>query len=180
MLVERGRLKAEQAQAFDPVARRQSIESVRALYRQAEAVFLASEKQFGEAEQVPAVHRSQGCPAAGTARASPARFAPVRLALARVLMEIAQTYQPGTPENQANLPEAAKRYGDLYDKHRGDLGGLYARLGQARCCKELGQPDQALAMFVEVVGRAGRARDAGPAAGPDHAPGDGDGPVRRR
>ena len=46
VLVERGRLKAEQARSFDPRARQQSVESVRALYRQAETAFLASEKQF--------------------------------------------------------------------------------------------------------------------------------------
>ena len=152
VLVERGRLKAEQAQAFDPVARRQSIESVRALYRQAETAFLASEKQFGDVlDKFPRFIDPKDIQRLEQREQVRRDLLQVRLALARVGLEIAQTYEPGTPDNQAHLREAAKRYGDLFDKHRRDLGGLYARLGQARCCKELGQPDQALAMFAELL-----------------------------
>ena len=65
VLVERGRLKAEQARSSDPAGRQQAIESVRALYRQARdrLAGLAAAVRGG-AGQAAAVHRSQGYPAA--------------------------------------------------------------------------------------------------------------------
>ena len=125
------------------------------MYRQAETAFLASEKQFedvlaklprfldpNDPKQAP---RIQQCEQVRR------DLLQTRLALARVRAEIGQTYPPGTAENQAALREAAHEYADLYDKHRHDLGGLYARLGQARCGKELGQPDRALVMLMDLL-----------------------------
>ena len=63
-------------------------------------------------------------------------------------MEIAGAYPPGEPENKASLAAAAKQYGAIFDKHHGDLAGLYARLGQARCWKQSGQTNEAMAVFV--------------------------------
>ena len=79
-----------------------------------------------------------------------------RLALAGVRAEIAQTYTAGAAEHEANLREAAKEYGDLFDKYRRDLGGLYARLGEARCWKELGQADRAMVMLMELLAERGQ------------------------
>ena len=45
----------------------------------------------------------------------------------------------------------AQQYGAIFDNHHSDLAGLYARLGQARCWKELGQTDAAMAGFVEML-----------------------------
>ena len=107
----------------------------------------------GRAGQAPPFSRSQR-PQAGAAdpavRASAAGLAAARLALARVRGNRPDV-SPGTAENQAALREAAHEYADLYDKHRHDLGGLYARLGQARCGKELGQPDRALVMLMDLL-----------------------------
>ena len=49
VLVERGRLKAEQARSLDPVARQQAIEAVRGLYGQAKTALLGSQRQFDNA-----------------------------------------------------------------------------------------------------------------------------------
>ncbi len=163
VLVERGRLKAEQARSFDPVVRRQSIESVRALYRQAEGAFLASATQFDEIlGKFPRFIDPRNAPPVEQRQQVRRDLLQARLALARVRLEIAQTYERGTAENQANLAEAAKEYADLYEKHRRELGGLYARLGQARCCKELGQPDRALVMCVDLLAVPGESEALAP------------------
>jgi hypothetical protein len=156
VLVERGRLKAEQARSFDPRARQQSIESVRGLYRQAETAFSASEKQFEDVlAKLPRFIDPKDTPRLEQREQVRRDLLQTRLALAGVHAEIAQTYPPGTAERQTNLCEAAKEYGELYDKHRRDLGGLYARLGEARCWKELGQPDRALVMLIELLAERG-------------------------
>jgi hypothetical protein len=154
VLVERGRIQAEQARSLDPAGRRRqrAMESVRSLYGQAEAVFVAAEKQFAEAER-KSPHFIDAKDTRKLRERDQLRrdLLQARLALARVLLETARTFPPGTPENKARLREAAQKYDQLYQQHRGDLAGLYARLGQARCYKELGELDLALAMFAELL-----------------------------
>ena len=59
--------------------------------------------------------------------------------LARLTYEIAQTYEPGSKEAKQSLTAAATQYGAMYDKYADYLGGLIARIGEARCYYELGQ-----------------------------------------
>ena len=154
VLVERGRIQAEQARSLDPAGRqlKWAMESVRALYGQAEAVFVAAEKQLDEAERnSPRFIDPKDTRKLRERDQLRRDLLQARLALARVLLETARTFPPGAPENKAKLQEAAQKYDQLYQQHHGDLAGLYARLGQARCYKELGELDRALAMFAELL-----------------------------
>ena len=85
VLVERGRLKAEQARSFDPVARQQSVESVRGLYRQAETAFLAPQKQFEDVlAKLPRFLDSKDAPRLRQREQVRRDLLQTRLALARV------------------------------------------------------------------------------------------------
>jgi hypothetical protein len=154
VLVERGRLQAEQARLLDTAGqqRRRAMAAVRDLYQQAQSVFLAAEKQSDDASRkFPRFIDPHNGPLLAQREQVRRDLLQTRLALARVVLEIARTYEPGTAENRAGLQEAAKRYGSLYEKHNGELAGLYARLGQARCYQELGDVDRALALFTELL-----------------------------
>jgi len=74
-----------------------------------------------------------------------------RLELARVPYEIAQTYPAGSKERKANLTEAAKRFADYYADYASFAAGLYARMWEGRCYKELGQTDKAFEAFEELL-----------------------------
>jgi hypothetical protein len=154
VLVEQGRVQVEQARPLDSASQQQKqlMESARALYEQAEAVFVAAEGQLRDAhDKLPLFIDPKDAKKIQRRDQVRRDLAQTQLALARVLFEIARTYRPGSPENMASLTDAAKKYGALYEKHRGNLAGLYARLGEARAYKELGQVDKSLGIFGELL-----------------------------
>jgi hypothetical protein len=74
-----------------------------------------------------------------------------RLSRAWLTYEAAHATRAASPERIAALTEAGRKYGQLYEKYGGVLAGLYARLGQGRCEKELGHPAKAYAIFEELM-----------------------------
>lgn len=65
--------------------------------------------------------------------------------------EMAETYEAGVKDRNTALETAAKEYGEIYDKYRTRLAGLYARMYQARCLQKLGKHKDALGYFVELL-----------------------------
>jgi hypothetical protein len=61
------------------------------------------------------------------------------LNLTRCTRQEARTYVPGSEENQKLLKQAASEFETIHQKHRTQLGGLYARLWQAKCLQEIGE-----------------------------------------
>jgi len=65
--------------------------------------------------------------------------------------EMAETYEAGVKERNTALDAAAKEYGEIYNKYRTRLAGLYARMYQARCLQKLGKHKDALGYFNELL-----------------------------
>ena len=154
VLVERGRMKAEQAQRATKTAeeKKQLNGEARVLYEEAKKVFEQSEKNFYEKlkaypkfidpkKKLEIEERDQ-------ARKD---LLQSRLYLATVIYELALTYEPGTKEWKENLEKSAKSYNELYDKYGSRLAGLYARLWEGRCYKVLGDDKKAFEVFEELL-----------------------------
>lgn len=65
--------------------------------------------------------------------------------------EMAETYTAGNADRTKALDVAAKEYGEIYDKYRTRLAGLYARMYQARCLQKVGKHKDALGYFNELL-----------------------------
>jgi cellulose synthase operon protein C len=74
-----------------------------------------------------------------------------QLLAAAVKEETADTKKPGSPEYKALVTTAAEQYGEVYDKYRTRLAGLYARMYQGRCSQKLGNHKDALSYFGELL-----------------------------
>ena len=73
------------------------------------------------------------------------------LALAAVIYEVAKTYPPESTQFKMKMNEAAKKYAVLYEKYGTRLvAGLYARMWEGRCYKELEDDKKAFAVFKEL------------------------------
>ena len=74
-----------------------------------------------------------------------------RLALARIVYDRAQTYEPGSKEWQELLTAAATEFGENYWKYNRWLRRLRNSRSGARCHKELGHYGQALQILEELA-----------------------------
>ena len=153
LLVDRGRIEVERAArlAGSSPERAQRTEAARELFRKADNVLLEMDKQTDEALKkflFIAARDVQRNEARDQLRREQLQ---ARLARSWVLYEMAQTWEPGSQEQKAALVETAGKFGELYAKHREQLGGFYARLGQGRCYKDLGDARRAFAMFEELL-----------------------------
>ncbi len=71
-----------------------------------------------------------------------------QLLSAAVLEEKADTTKEGTKERDQLLTDAADAYGELYEKYRRRIAGMYARMYQGRCKQKMGKLDDALGYYV--------------------------------
>jgi len=62
-----------------------------------------------------------------------------------------KTYGPGSKESAETLKAAAKKYHELYTKYEDYLAGLYARMWEGRCYKELGDTEKAFEAFEDLL-----------------------------
>lgn len=165
-IVERGRLKVEQArQASTPPADKQRLlAEARDVYAEAQKAFAIAEKRLQEASRSPPAAPEAKEPNAKPTVKQPAETGPpepppsrdtelvqLRLAQAELMYDVAQTYAPGSQEFKDGLEAAAKRYGQIYEKHGSSPGGVEARLWEGRICREIGQTDRALEIFRQLA-----------------------------
>lgn len=73
-----------------------------------------------------------------------------RLSVAGVIHEIGKTYPPGSKEFQDRLGDAAKRYGELFEKYQDFAAGLHAGVREGVIQRELGQTDKAIERFKRI------------------------------
>jgi len=154
LLVERGRIKAEQAaKPGRPTnEKEQLMEEARALYQEARQVLDGLEVKFLDAHrEFPKVIDPKDTERIEAREQVRRDLLQARLALATVVYEIAQTYDPGSKGNEDNLSDAAEKYNELYTKYGTRLGGLYARMWEGRCYKELNDPKKAFAAFDDLL-----------------------------
>ena len=80
-----------------------------------------------------------------------ADFLQSQLLAAAVLEESAETVQKGSPEFKDLLTKAAKEYGEINNKYRTRIAGMYARMYQGRCFQKQDNFKDALSYFNELL-----------------------------
>lgn len=70
---------------------------------------------------------------------------------AAIKEEMADAIPKESKEYKDTLTAAAKEYGEIYDKYRTRLAGLYARMYQGRCFQKIGNDKEALSYFTELL-----------------------------
>jgi len=154
VLVERGRIKSEQAARPNKSKeeKQQLLTEARKLYVEAEKAFTEAEKRFlEEAKKFPKFIEKTKVKEIEARDQARRDLVQARLFLATVVYEIALTYEPGSKERNEKLQASAKRYADLYEMYGSRLAGLYARLWEGRCYKDLGDSKKALEAFDELL-----------------------------
>lgn len=155
--VERGRFKSEQAARPTKSAeeKAQLMKEARELYTEAQKVFADAERYFtAEHEKFPKVidpKKTKDREARDQVRKDMVQS---RLLLATVAYEIAKTYPADAKEFKEQMLSAAKQYNGLYNKYKSFIAGMYARMWEGRCYKELGDKDSvktAQAVFEEML-----------------------------
>ncbi len=160
LLVERGRILASQAEKSDksPEEKTQLLAQARALYEQAQKTLTELEAQFLEAHrEFPKLIDKKEIKLLEERSQVRQDLLQARLALATVLYEIAKTHPAESEENKKNLTDSAARYGALYKKYPKLLAGLYARMWEGRCYKDLGDAKKAYKVFEELLEMEGEA-----------------------
>lgn len=153
VLVERGRVKAEVANAPSKSAaeKKQWMAEARRHYEEAQKVFVTAEQRVYE--RAKALEEEAKTDARKADERDEARrdLLQARLYLAGVIYEIGKTHDPASKEFKANLTDAAKKYRELYDKYKQFTAGLYARMQEGRAYKELGENEKAIEIFREML-----------------------------
>jgi cellulose synthase operon protein C len=74
-----------------------------------------------------------------------------RFSLAKMLYEIADTYEPGSKESRKWLKDAVAAFGEYYLKYEPRLGAYPFYIEEARCYKELGAYTKALVILNDLT-----------------------------
>jgi tetratricopeptide (TPR) repeat protein len=155
VLVERGRIKTELASRSSKSAaeKKALMAEARAQFEKAQKVFESAEEHYYErAKNLKESADPTKVPNLEEAQQEAYRdLVQARLFLAGVIYEVGKTYDPKSKEYKEKLTEAAKQYGELYEKYGSYVGGLYARMWEGRTYKELGEPDKAINIFKEMM-----------------------------
>ena len=157
VLVARGQSKMEQAGRSTKSAeeRKQLMSEARALHQEARKVFTEAERHFtAEHKKFPKVIPPKDTKKIEAREQVRKDLVQSRLLLATVAYEIAKTHPADSKEFKAEMTGAAKQYHDLYAKYKMVLAGLYARMWEGRCYKELGDKESlktAQVVFEEML-----------------------------
>ncbi len=150
VLVERARAALLRAESPTQAANKERLQA------EARSYFEDSEKLFAVAESFyrDELEKMKGSVPEDVAEKRQqyrAELVQARLLIATVIYEKAKSYDEGTEDRKALLKSAAEKYGDMYDKFRTFVAGLYARLYQGRCLQEMGDYDDAMLAFEDVI-----------------------------
>jgi tetratricopeptide (TPR) repeat protein len=154
LLVERGRIDVEQAArpSMPPAEKSRLAADARRLYGEAQKVLAELGKQLVEEHQkFPKVIDPRETKKLEQRDQVRRDLLQARLALAQVVEETAKTYPEGSKESTESLQAAAKKYHELYAKYDNYLAGLYARMWEGRCYKELGETAKAFEAFEDLL-----------------------------
>jgi tetratricopeptide (TPR) repeat protein len=146
---EQGRLAL---QKLSDLSQSPLVGNVRAQFKQASQQFVEAEKTLSEqlGEMPKLVAPDQRELQEEKTRLS-GDLAQARLMRANIEFETAKTFAPGSKEASAHLSAAAKLYAALFETYRTRAVGLLARLWEGRCYQELGQFEQALGCYGELM-----------------------------
>ncbi|MHC4177371.1 MAG: hypothetical protein ACYSWU_07685 [Planctomycetota bacterium] len=154
LLVERGRMKSEQAlrPSASAAEKKQLPQEARKFYGEAQKVLGTLEEQLLQKHRTfPKVIDPRNTRQLDERDRVRKDLLQARLALAQVIEEVAKTYEPGSKESTETLKAAAKKYHELYTKYEDYLAGLYARMWEGRCYKELGDTEKAFEVLEDLL-----------------------------
>lgn len=141
VLVERGRFKMEQAAKPGTSAedKKKLPEEARALFQEAQKVFVELERHFtAEHARFPKVIEPKKVKEIEARDEARKNMLNARLALAQVIYEVAGTYPRDSKEYKEQMTGAAKAFNELYTRYKTFAAGIYARMWEGRCFKEMG------------------------------------------
>ena len=150
VLVERGRIKVEQAKR-SRAEKATLLADARRLYDEAYQVFVRSQEELKEKlSKLKAVapDSKSGSELRDRLRAD---YVQAQLLAAAIKEEAADTVEEDSADYESLLATAANAYGRLYEEHRTRLAGLYARLYQARCQLKLNKVQESLNLLSELL-----------------------------
>jgi len=154
VLVERGGIYIAQAESDKTpeeertAARRRGRElliEAKEAFEKAEAHFLREHKEF------PDVIRPTDSALLEKRDQVRKDLLTARLALAAVLREIANTFEPGTKEYKERMTAAADKYSDFAKKYDSYLAGMYAQLFAGECYRDMGDSKKAFGEFESLL-----------------------------
>lgn len=153
VVVERARSRMRKSEKATPAVKAQMLSEARGFYAQALKVFEELSKEIAtKLKAYPAAIDEKKEAKKHEEREQYRKdYLQAELLTAATREEMAETYEAGVKDRTAALEAAAKEYGDIYDKYRTRLAGLYARMYQGRCLQKLGKHKDALGYFTELL-----------------------------
>jgi len=154
LLVERGRIKSEQLDKPNKTADEKNAlrQQARELYQEAQKVFEDLEQRFlAEHKKFPKLIDPKETAKIEARDEVRRNLLQARLALATVVYEIAKTYPADGADFKTNMEGAAKKYNEMYEKYGAKLAGLYARMWEGRCYKEMGDDEKAFEALRDLA-----------------------------
>ncbi|MEX2308469.1 MAG: hypothetical protein WD738_12790 [Pirellulales bacterium] len=155
LVAQAAQLPREAAYEAAYEAQRETIaRDARRLFGGARATFERAQGIYStEVEKLPPSSNSDTKGNAGNRRQEyRARVAQLRFLAAQTQFETAQSYPPETDEYRKHHESAAQELASVYDEFaRTFIVGLYARLYEGRCYQAIGQYQQALGCFEDIL-----------------------------
>lgn len=153
VLLERARLNLARARESSDTPDKKLLDQSRTHFTEATAVFEKMVAELrGRLEKMPKVIDSNKESELFDLRETyRAQYVQGLMVVATVRYETAATFEPKSEERKKVLREAADAYENLYEKYRRRMAGLLALFGQGQCYQELGELDQALTAYVDIM-----------------------------
>ncbi|HID23857.1 MAG TPA: hypothetical protein EYP14_15865, partial [Planctomycetaceae bacterium] len=159
VLFDKGRVRVWQIQSTSDESDRQSLqEEARALFEQARRILRDAQERYDAAlKKFPTyIDERTQADLYEQRKKVEAALVSTKLRLALSTYYEAQTYDPGSQSFRRLLAEACDQLGKIYEPYRTQVGGLYARLWQAKCFEEQGDVRRALGIYKDLLNHPGR------------------------
>ena len=151
-----GKARVEVQQARSPAnagTKAQYQTKARELVGKARAIFQAAHDQHEAVwKKFPSfINQSTDKELYEQRREAEIKYIKAQLDLALSTYELAQTYDPGSADYNATLTKAADEFRVMHEKYRTQVGGLYARMWQAKCFEEQEDLSKAMGIYKELL-----------------------------
>jgi len=153
LLIEQGQVKSESARKTDktPEQKERLLREARAIFQEAKkALTIVDDLLIQQQRRYRNVDNNDAKLVKERDQVR-SDILQTRRGLAKTGFYIAGTYEPGSAENKKYLEESAAQFSKYYWKYKRWLGGYVFHIEEARCYKELGNYDKALAILKELT-----------------------------
>ena len=155
VIVSRGKVEVLQSRSPGNVAQKGDFQKkARAHFAEARKVFQAAHDRFKEAygKFDKYIDKNKDKVKYEAREAAYRNYIQAQLNLAVITYEEAQTYDKGSADSKKILTEAANAFEQIHARYRQEVGGLYARMWQAKCFEEQDDIVKALGFYNELLG----------------------------